>query len=257
MKKLLFFCLLIPFRLFAQSEIKDNAVTHQEQRMVFNNWDQNKFDPKAGFLSLNPYYWLVWGFFYPDYHKTDLRPLSASGPQTQRLALAGAQSSEDDKYKLHADTVETTALSQIASQSGWLSDADPLWLLYYKSQFGPLLNYSPATILGPLPPQVSSELVKDGLYNWYTGELASLKERLNGSRTTNQDRGSRILCYYRLLKEYQNLSGVWAIRTASAQSTLNMTVRQQRVQQGKVTIPNWTPQTDVGIAQKVLSNRQY
>ncbi len=120
-----------------------------------------------------------------------------------------------------------------------------------------LLNYSAPSILGPLPPQVSSELVKDGLYTWYTGELASLKERLNGSRTTNQDRGSRILSYYRLLKEYETLSGVWAIRTASAQATIHMTAQQKQLQQGKVTIPGWTPQTDVGIAQKVLLNRKY
>jgi len=257
MKKLLIIFLFLPFRLLAQSEIQDKAVTHQEQRMVFNNWDQNKFDPKAGFLSLNPYYWLVWGLFYPNYHKTDLRPLSPGGPQTQRLGLVTLQSSEDNKYKLHSDTVKNTALSQIASQSGLLSDADPLWLLYYKSQFNPLINYSAASILGPLPAQVSTELVKDGLYNWYSGELASLKERLNGARTTNQDRGSRILSYYRLLKEYQNLSGVWAIRTASAQQAINMTNQQQQVQQGKISVPDWTPQTDVGIAQKVLLNRKY
>jgi hypothetical protein len=36
---------------------------------------------------------------------------------------------------------------------------------------------------------------------------ASLKERLNGARTTNQDRGSRMIAYYRLLKEYQTLQG--------------------------------------------------
>jgi len=257
MKKLFIIAMMLPMHLFAQSEIQDKTVTHQEERMVFNNWDQNKFDPKAGFLSLNPYYWLVWGLFYPNYHKTDLRPLSANGAQTQRIALVGVQSSEDNKYKLQSDTVKTTALSQIASQSGLLSDVDPLWILYYKSQFNPLLNYSATSILGPLPPQVSAELVKDGLYSWYTGELASLKERLNGSRTCNQDRGSRIISYYRLLKEYQNLAGVWAIRTASAQSTLNMTAQQKQVQQGKVTIPDWTPQTDIGIAQKVLLNREY
>jgi hypothetical protein len=257
MKKLLIIILLLPFRLLAQTAIQDKAVTHQEQRMVFNNWDQNKFDPKGGFLTLNPYYWLVWGLFYPNYHKTDLRPLGPNGPQTSRLGLAGVQSTEDDHYKLHSDTVKTTALLQIAAQSGLLSDADPLWLLYYKNQFSPLLNYSAASILGPLPPAVSHQLLKDGLYNWYTGELSSLKERLNGSRTTNQDRGSRILSYYRLLKEYQNLTGIWAIRTASAQKLIAMTLQQQQVQQGKVTLPHWTPQTDEGIAQKVLLNRKY
>jgi hypothetical protein len=127
------FVFLLSATSFAQSIIKDQAVDNQEQRMVFQQWDQNKFYPKPGFLSLNPYYWLVWGFFYPNYHKTDIRPLGPAGPQTQRLGLVGIQNTEDNKYKLHADTVRNTALSQIASQSGLLSDADPLWLLYYNS----------------------------------------------------------------------------------------------------------------------------
>src|SRR5882757_7656181 len=87
-------------RIHAQSIIKDDAVDNQSQRMVFQQWDQNKFYPKAGFLSLNPYYWLVWGLFDPNYHKTDIRPLGPTGPQTQRLASVAIQNTEDNKYKL-------------------------------------------------------------------------------------------------------------------------------------------------------------
>jgi len=259
MKNLMLFALslLLSASSIAQSYIKDQAVDNQEQRMVFQQWDQNKFYPKAGFLSLNPYYWLVWGLFYPNYHRTDIRPLGPTGPQTQRLASVAIQNTEDNKYKLHSDTVRNTALSQIAGQSGLLSDADPLWLLYYKSEFSSLNNYSPATILGPLNTQVSAELVKDGLYNWYSGELASIKGRLDGARNADMDRGSRILAYYRLLKEYRRLNGVWNIRTASAQSTLNMTRQQQQVRTGATNVPNWTPNSDVQIATKILQNAKY
>src|SRR5580698_10236701 len=160
----------------AQEEIKDQAVDNQEQRMVFLQWNQNDFYPKAGFLDLNPYYWLVWGLFYPNYHSTDLRPLSATGPQTQRLALVATQNNTDNHYKLHSDTVRNTALSQIAATSGLLSDADPLWLLYYSQQFQPLLNYSAVTLLGPLSSQVSAKLVSEGMYAWYTNQLSMLKQ---------------------------------------------------------------------------------
>jgi hypothetical protein len=259
MKKLIILIMGVLFcaHTFAQSIIKDDAVDNQEQRMVFQQWDQDKFYPKPGFLSLNPYYWLVWGLFYPNYHKTDIRPLGPTGPQTQRLALVGVQNTEDNKYKLHADTVRNTALSQIASQSGLLSDADPLWLLYYKSEFSSLNSYSLATILGPLTPQVSAELIKDGLYSWYSGELASLKGRLDGARSTDMDRGSRIIAYYRLLKEYRTLNGVWNIRIASAASTLAMTKQQQQVKTGATQVPNWSSNTDVQIAAKVLQNANY
>jgi hypothetical protein len=250
-------CLLFTFRVFAQEEVQDKATINQSQRMVFQQWNQDDFYPHSGFLDTNPYYWLVWGLFDPDYHNTDLRPLSATGPQTQRLALVASQNKIDGNYKLQSDTVRNTALSQIANQSGLLSDADPLWLLYYNQQFQPLLNYSAATLLGPLSPQVSSTLVSDGLYSWYTNALSMLKQRLNGARTTDQDRGSRIMAYYRMLKEYQTLSSVWAIRISAAQSTLNMAKTQLQLHQSSVPISNWTPNTDVQIANKVLQNAQY
>ena len=71
------------------------------------------------------------------------------------------------------------------------------------------------------------------------------------------DRGSRILAYYRLLKEYRTLNGVWNIRTASAATTLNMTKQQQQVKTGATQVPNWSPNTDVQIATKVLQNANY
>src|ERR1700744_6023140 len=144
MKNLLLFIfpLLFYTSCFAQEEIDDKSLRYQEQRMVYQQWDQNKFTPTSGFLGLNPYYWLTWGWFYPDYHNTDLRPLSAAGPQTQRLALVSAMNTTDGNYKLQSDTVRNTALSEIANQSGALSGADPLWLLYYSKEFQPVLNYS-------------------------------------------------------------------------------------------------------------------
>jgi hypothetical protein len=99
--------------------------------------------------------------------------------------------------------------------------------------------------------------VSDGLYSWYTNALSMLKQRLNGARTTDQDRGSRIMAYYRMLKEYQTLSSVWAIRISAAQSTLNMAKTQLQLHQSSVPISNWTPNTDVQIANKVLQNAQY
>jgi len=241
---------------FAQEEINDESLRYQQQRMVFQQWDQNKFTPTSGFLGLNPYYWLTWGWFYPNYHKTDLRPLSATGPQTQRLALVATMNSTDGKYKLQSDTVRNTALSELANQSGALSDADPLWVLYYSYEFKPVLNYSMASILAGLSPQVSAKLVSEGLYNWYSNELASLKQRIQGAHSTDMDRGSRIMAYYRLLQEYKKISGVWAIRTSSAQATLNMAAQQQKLQNNQVTVTDWTPQTDIEIANKVLQHVQ-
>jgi hypothetical protein len=251
-----FILLSLIHQCFGQTTAQDKAVRYQQERMVYLQWDQNKFEPKAGFLSLNPYYWLTWGLFHPSYHKTDLRPLSANGPQTQRLALVGAMNSTDNKYKRQSDTVRNTALSEIANQTGLVSDADPLWQLYYKNELKPVLNNTKATILAGLSPQVSTRLVSEGLYDWYKNELDMLKERIDAAHSTTMDRGARILAYHRYLMEYRRLAGVWAIRTSSAQATLNMTAQQQKLQAGQVTVSNWTPQTDIRIAKQVLQHLQ-
>ena len=172
--------ILNPFFLccHGQQSIKDDAITYQQQRMVFQQWDQNKFTPKAGFLSLNPYYWLTWGLFHPNYHNTDRRPLSAAGPQTQRLAMVGTMNTIDSKYKLQSDTVRNTALSEIANQSGYLTEADPLWRLYYSKQLSPVLNFSVPAVLAGLSPAVSAKLAGEGLLDWYVNELQMLRERV-------------------------------------------------------------------------------
>lgn len=259
MKSIILFPLLILHWVsgcFAQSIVQDQSIRYQQERMVYLQWDQNKFTPKAGFLSLNPYYWLTWGLFHSGYHKTDLRPLSASGPQTQRLALVGALNTTDNKYKVQSDTVRNTALAEIANQSGLVSDADPLWLLYYKGQLSPVINNSSASILSGLSPQVSGKLVSEGLYEWYKNELDMLRQRVNAAHSTDMDRGARILAYHRYLSEYRRLAGVWAIRTASAQSTLNMGEQQQRIKNNQVDVPDWTPHSDIEIANKVLKHVQ-
>src|ERR1700742_4786371 len=102
---ILFALALFISSLHAQDVVQDKAIENQSQRMVYAQWNQNDFYPKAGFLDTNPYYWLVWGLFDPNYHNTDLRPLSATGPQTQRIALVAAQNSTDGKYKLQSDTL--------------------------------------------------------------------------------------------------------------------------------------------------------
>lgn len=248
---------LIALRACAQREVNDESVRYQEERMVYLQWDQNKFTPKKGFLSLNPYYWLTWGLFEPNYHKTDLRPLSATGPQTQRLALVGTMNGVDNTYKLYADTVRNTALTSIAEQSGLISGADPLWLLYYSKELAPVLNYSDAGILASLPAAVRTAVVSEGLLSWYENELAMLKERINGARSTDMDRGSRIMAYYRYLKEYRALAATWATRVATAQKNIGMVQQQSRAKAAPAIATDWTSQTDVQIAQKVLADRKY
>jgi hypothetical protein len=241
---------------FAQMPIKDEAIRYQQERMVFKQWDQNKFKPGSGFLGLSPYYWLTWGLM-PGYKKTDLRPLGPSGPQTQRLALVGTMNGTDNSYKLQADTLRNSALSEAANQEGLLSVTDPLWVLYYSKELKPVEAHPNPALLGNLPPVVRQQVVSEGIFNWYNRELDMLKERLDAARSTDMDRGSRIMAYHRLLLEYRVLAATWATRTATAAMNLKLTEGRARAAGGQVTIGNWTPQSDILIANKVLADRKY
>ncbi|WP_184549840.1 hypothetical protein [Mucilaginibacter sp. FT3.2] len=241
---------------FAQTVVNDEAIRYQEERMVFKQWDKNKFTPSSGFLGLNPYYWLTWGLM-PGYKKTDLRPLGPNGPQTQRIALVATMNSTDNSYKLHSDTLKTSALADIANQSGLITSADPLWLLYYSSELKPVLDHSEMGILAGLPDAVRHQVITTGLLTWYEKELDILKERLDAARSTDMDRGSRIMAYHRLLQNYRTLEATWAIRTATAALNIQMVKQQAKVKARQVTPSTWTPQTDVGIANKVLADRKY
>lgn len=240
----------------AQMPIKDEAVRYQQERMVFKQWDQNKFKPGSGFLGLSPYYWLTWGLM-PGYKKKDLRPLGPSGPQTQRLALVGTMNGTDNSYKLHADTLRNSALSEAAYQEGLLSATDPLWNLYYSKELRLVEEHPNPGMLGKLSPVIRRQVISEGMFDWYKRELDMLKERLDAARSTDMDRGSRIMAYHRLLLAYRALAATWATRTATAAMNLKLTDGRARAVSGKVTIDAWTPQSDIRIANKVLADRKY
>jgi hypothetical protein len=255
--------LLITFTLFclgqtgfAQKLIVDEGIRYQQERMVFKQWDKNKFSPSSGFLGLNPYYWLTWGL-HPNYKKTDLRPLSGSGPQTQRLGLVAAMTAASNAYQLESDTLRNTALLEIANQSGSLSFSDPLWLLYYRREFSPVLEFSDNSILAPLPATVRSKVIAEGLLTWYKNELSILKERIEGARTTDMDRGSRILAYHRMLQEYRALEATWTTRTSTAEKNIRNADVQSKMKSDPVISKAWTPETDEQIARDILKNRKY
>ncbi|MEJ2880388.1 hypothetical protein [Pedobacter sp. GR22-6] len=241
---------------FGQRAIEDEAIRYQQERMVFKQWDRGKFEPGSGWLGINPYYWLTWGL-HPNYPDTDRRPLSAWGPQTQRLGMVGLMNSASDAYKLEADTLRNTSLLEVSNFSGALSAADPLWILYYSKELKPVMEHNVAEILAAVPAPVRGKILSEELFDWYKNELEILRERVNGARTGNMDRGSRILAYHRLLGEYRTLAATWATRTANAEHKLKLGNTPLKLKNGEVNINSWTSSSDVGIAREVIRSRKY
>lgn len=216
----LLFILAVP--VFAQWVIRDQAIINQQERMVFKQWDKKKFTPTSGFLGLNPNYWLTWAW-HPDYPKKDLRPLGPVGPQTQRLAFAAAMQNTENTYKLHADTLKNTAVTEAVNYSAVFSAADPLWMLYYRHEFQPLLDQQDAALLSNIPVKERDYLIRTGVYEWYREESAGIRERLDGAMNATLDRGSRILAYHRLFLEYRRLNTSWEAKKQYARKFLSLT----------------------------------
>jgi hypothetical protein len=231
--------------------IRDQHIIHQQERMVFKQWERRKFTPRSGFLGLNYQYWLTWAW-HPNYPKNDLRPLRATGPQTLRLGLVAAMQQTDGNYKLHADTLRNTYLSEMAGHSGLATVTDPLWQLYYKMEFEEL-NLPDESLLQRLPHQERAYMLEKGVFEWFSGERADLRERLQAARTTDMERGSRILTYHRILGEYHRLEAVWQSKLRTATLYTRITGTLERADNHRTELGDFRPgRTDREIARDIL-----
>ncbi|MFD2285973.1 hypothetical protein GJU39_01400 [Pedobacter petrophilus] len=252
MKSFLLLLLLCGLSLLghSQKKITDKHITYQQERMVFKQWDAAKFTPKSGFLGLNPEYWITWAL-HPNYPKTDLRPLGPVGPQTQRLMFAAAMQNTDNVYKLHADTLRNTALSEASNYSSALSFADPLWQIYYRNEFEGLLSQADAELLSGLSAAEQKYLISTGLLDWYKEESHALLERLEIARSTTLDRGSRIMAYHRMLAEFRKLSASWESKKSRVKTYLAIRSSVEKVRTGEVPKPI-SSKSDIQIANDIL-----
>lgn len=246
---ILFLCFLSRL-VMAQKKITDKHITYQQERMVFKQWDADKFTPKPGFLGLNPDYWITWAL-HPNYPKTDLRPLGPVGPQTQRMMFAAAMQNTDNLYKLHADTLRNTALSEASNYSSALTFADPLWLMYYRNEFEGLLNQVDSDMLAGLSFAEQKYMISTGLFDWFSEESHALLERLEIARSTTIDRGSRIMAYHRMLAEFRKLSASWETKKSRARTYLSIRSSAQKLRSGEVPRPA-SSKSDIQIANDIL-----
>lgn len=240
----------------AQKSIRDESITFQQERMVFKQWDRSKFTPTSGWLGINPYYLLTWAL-HPNYPKTDLRPLSISGPQTSRLSFTGAMQSFSRNAETNSDSLARVAEEQIYSHSAFLSDADPLWMLFYSRQLKPVIEFEGTEIFKQLPENIRSQFIEDGTWVWYSEQLNEIAQRLNFSRTSDQDRGTRMLSYHRILLEYRKVQALWSSKVAAAQRNIQQRKIREKLVGREIDIPKWQPQTDVEIAREILRTRKY
>lgn len=205
----------------AQKKIEDIGIIHQQERMVYKQWDDDKFDPKWSWWKPNSWapYASTW-LLHPDYKNIDRRPLKAGGEQSQRMALAVAMQVSSDYYKRQSDTLRNTATTELANYTSTVAFADPLYVLYYKKELKPLENIEQNAFVGE-PANVIIYMAESGGYNWYLEEMNSLLERYNIAKSVDIDRGQRIMMYHRIMLEHRSIAQTWRHRLDMARMMLD------------------------------------
>lgn len=222
MKKIKIFCLLHLFLLgFAQNRLNDPSIVAQHKRMVFESWGDWRPYPKYNFIGIqtNLAYGTIWGsgnFIAPSrnvrYRKgADIRPLRVGGKEMLRQGEVQLQQKQAEKLAKSVDSIYSRNVADFAHWTHLTTDADPLWLLYYKRMLRPLIEY-PNTIWedGKVVQWALNNPVRAILWqgnNWdkrMDKKLEIMKSDLDLARKTNMPRGKRMLLYHRVLKKWRS-----------------------------------------------------
>lgn len=203
---------LIAFALPFKSQVKilnDPSIVAQHKRQVYEAWGDWRPYPKYVLgIQTNFAYATVWGWLSPqrnqDYKNgPDIRPLKPTGLEVQRLAEAELQRKETEKVKLSVDSLYSRNVADFAHWTSATVDADPLWLLYYKSMLNPLKNYpdNPQNHLqwGLDSQQTYENLLINGGIEKLKEKLDLLKDQYKNSRTQEMPRGKRFIMYHNTL----------------------------------------------------------
>jgi len=257
MKNLQIFLILFSVSCYSygQTLIHDKAIVAQQERMVFKQWDEDKFLPDANRLlgiPTNPIWYATWGL-HPNYPDLDRRPLSTHGEQTQRLGLAAAMQISSNHYKQHSDTVKNLANTEMARISGALSATDPLYQLYYKKELRPLEDPASAAFQG-ISPEIVSYMTDHGAYQWYLDNMNSISERYGFAKSLDMERGQRILMYHRIMLDMRDILKKWQYKVDMSSNMLAFRRLNERKISGEITFSN--PQNEVDRAKKIANQTQ-
>lgn len=256
----------ICFSIFGTTQVRrlnDPSIVAQHRRQVFEKWGDFRPYPNYVFgIQTNFAYATVWGWLSPsrnqDYKNgPDIRPLKPTGLEVQRLAEVEFQRNEAEKIKVEVDTLYKRNLQDFAHWTSITSEADPLWLLYYKSMLKPLKEF-PDNPQNFLEWQIKDDKTYQNMV--VTGEIENLKENLDllkdqykNSRTLDMPRGKRFLMYHETLIGWRNF--IKKIRAGDQKNSLYLDYKKL-LTSIKTTVSPQTPKSDKEIVQSIMTKYQ-
>src|SRR5690606_25813235 len=217
----------------------------------------NKFYPKPNRIlgvPTNLLWYMTWAL-HPNYPKTDRRPLSPQGEQTQRLALAAAMSITSDYYKKEADSIQLASAKELARISGAFSEAGPLYLLYYKKELKPLENPGEEAF-DDVPTDVQAYVEETGALDWYQEEMERLAERYELSKKLDMERGQRILMYHRILQDMRQCLSRWQHQIHLSQQVVEFKILKSHAPIEAGSPARWEETDDQKVIEKIIKNRE-
>ena len=248
---------LVFWKASAQMAIYDRAIVAQQERMVYKEWDRNKFYPNPNRIlgvPTNLLWYMTWAL-HPNYPKTDRRPLSPQGEQTQRLALAAAMGITSDYYKQEADSIQLASVKELARISGAFSEVDPLYQLYYKKELKPLENPGEEAF-DDVPVAIQAYLQETGAFAWYQDEMGQLAERYQLAKKLDMERGQRILMYHRILQEMRQCLSRWQYQIHLSQQVVEFKSLKSQVPIEAGSSVRWEETDDQKVIERIIKNRE-
>lgn len=242
-------------------KINDPHITAQQNRMVYKSWGNFLPNPKYNFFGIqtNIHYAMTWGWLanskYKNYRRgKDIRPLSPTGEQTQRMLMNTSLENVTQQYREQTDEIGSTALSELYYYSGIFAGVDPLWNLYYKIELEEVIDYNKSKPLST-DLEIVNYLKDTGVTEWYQSEMERFQDRLTGAFKANMDRGDRILNYHRIMKEYHLVKGKLGQHLTMASTMIKLNKRSQSQNSGEdIKNADWNYKSDREIMQEVLKN---
>jgi hypothetical protein len=195
-------------------KLNDPSIVAQHKRMVFEGWgDWRPYPNYVLGVQTNFAYATVWGWLSPEKNQDykngpDIRPLKPTGLEVQRLAELELEGNEAQEIKLQVDSLYSRNIQDFAHWTSLTVDADPLWLLYYKTMLAPLHNFPdhPQNYIewGLDKPETYQKLLENGGIDIMQEKLDLLKDQYKNSRTHDMPRGKRFLMYHETLMGWRD-----------------------------------------------------
>lgn len=262
------FLILLFIGLFAEAQvpIRDEAIVAQHKRMVYSRWGDWRPYPKYilwGTIQVNVSYALIWGSWAPSRNRrykrgADIRPLKATGLETQRNIKTYLQEKEAERIKKSVEDIAKSNKKDFAHWTPLTVDADPLWLLYYKRMLRPLKEFpaNPRNSIdwGFSNPEIYSNILKNGGIEPLKEKLEILKDKYKTARTVSMPRGKRFLLYHETLLEWRKFLS--SIKRYNKSSFLNIHYTK-RVNSIKSNNKNFNFKNDEEIFKNILTQYNY